>query len=48
MFADRIEAFDIMIQNNEITTTASNTDLVLGPGIVPVKLKIILKLQKLP
>ena len=31
MFADRIEAFDIMIQNNEITTTASNTDLVLGP-----------------
>ena len=40
MFADRVEMFDVMIQNNEITTTTSNSDLVLGaPGSGSVKIK---------
>ena len=49
LFADRLEAFDIMIQNNEITTTASNTDLVLGsPGTGSVKIKDTLELTETP
>ena len=40
LFADRLEMFDVMIQNNEITTTTSNADLVLGaPGSGSVKIK---------
>lgn len=49
LFADRLEAFDIMIQNNEITTTSSNTDLVLGsPGTGSVKVKDTLELTETP
>jgi len=49
LFADRLEAFDIMIQNNEITTTSSNTDLVLGsPGSGSVKVKDTLELTETP
>jgi hypothetical protein len=49
IFADRLEAFDIMIQNNEITTTASNTDLVLGsPGTGSVKVKDTLEITETP
>ena len=49
LFADRLEAFDIMIQNNEITTTASNTDLVLGsPGTGSVKVKDTLEITETP
>ena len=49
IYADRIEAFDIMIQNNEITTTASNTDLVLGsPGTGSVKIKDNIEITETP
>tara|TARA_Y200000002_G_scaffold274911_1_gene229201 strand:+ start:602 stop:1612 length:1011 start_codon:yes stop_codon:yes gene_type:complete len=49
LFTDRLEAFDIMIQNNEITTTASNTDLVLGsPGSGSVKIKDHLEMTETP
>ena len=49
IFADRLEAFDIMIQNNEITTSASNTDLVLGsPGTGSVKVKDTLEITETP
>lgn len=49
LFADRLEAFDIMIQNNEITTTASNTDLVLGsPGTGSVKIKDNIEITETP
>ena len=49
LFTDRLEAFDIMIQNNEITTTSSNTDLVLGsPGTGSVKIKDHLEITETP
>ena len=49
LFADRLEAFDIMIQNNEITTTTSNIDLVLGaPGTGSVKIKDHIEITETP
>ncbi len=49
LFEDRLELLDIMIQNNEITTTTSNVDLVLGaPGTGAVKIKDVIEMTETP
>jgi len=40
LFANRFEVFDLKLQDNEISTTSSNVDLILGsPGTGSVKIK---------
>jgi len=48
-FDDRLEVADVKIQNNVISTEASNQDLVLSaPGAGAVKIKDILEIPKTP
>jgi len=48
-YSNRIEVADIKIQDNEISTTASNTDLILNsPGTGTVKVKDVLEIIETP
>jgi hypothetical protein len=48
-YSNRLEVADIKIQENEISTTASNTDLVLSsPGTGTVKIKDVLEITETP
>ena len=49
LFANRFEVFDLKLQDNEISTTSSNVDLILGsPGTGSVKIKDTLELTETP
>lgn len=49
IFKDRLEVADFKLQNNVITTEASNRDLVIAaPGTGSVKIKDVLELPKTP